>query len=97
MILKYETDCIFGSCWELISEVTSYRYTKICEAQAGRKDLQLNDNYRIKTNSGEIDEKNKNFVYIQAWHIRSSEPINIITNAVAYMLNDSGRTVERIN
>ncbi len=97
MILKYETSCVFGTCWESISDITSYRYTKICKAQSERKDLHLNDNYRTKTKDGEIDEKNTNFGYIQVWHKRDKEPINIITNAVAYMLNDEGKTIERIN
>jgi len=99
MILKLRTVEFrtkkFRAGWELISDITSFRYAKVDKED--EKNFTLNSSIRSLDKNGRADEKNTNYVYIQAWHKRSSEPLNIITNMVAYMLNDEGKTIERIN
>ena len=87
--------------WEIISDITSFRYMKLEKDEVKEKEkivnLRLNDFIQLLDKNGEIDYQNNNYVYIQAWHKRDGDPLNIVTNLSAYMLNDEGKTIERIN
>lgn len=100
MIVKFQVNlvhqCGWESGWEVISDITSYRYFPITKEE-GRNRKGLNDYIQALDESGKVDEKVKIYKYVQAWHKRNSEPINIVTNMVIYVLNDEGKTIERIN
>jgi len=96
MKISLNAECSNG--WELISDVTSFRYSKVTKEQAENKELRVNDRNQRRDKEGKIETDVQGYVYIQAWHKRATdEPINIITNMPAYMLNDEGKTIERIN
>ena len=102
MILKLRINTIhdkdWGKGWELISDITSFRYSKVNKEFREKKDLRLNDYIQWRDKEGKVDKINQNYVYIQAWHKRAiDEPINIVTNMPVYMLNDEGKTIEKIN
>jgi len=105
MILKLRVNIVRGINnpdysigWELISDIISFRYSKVNKEFRDKKDLRLNDYIQWRDKKGKVDEVNQNYVYIQAWHKRANdEPINIVTNMPAYMLNDEGKTIEKIN
>lgn len=82
---------MYKSSWEIISNITSFRYSKISreEAKKHRENYKINDYINIAG----FDS----FVYFQAWHTRSKEPINILTNHAIFLLNDEGKTIEKIN
>jgi len=87
--------------WEMISDVTSFRYMILDKDEVQDKEkidkLKINDFIQLLDKNGEIDYKFNSYVYIQAWHKRDGDPLNIVTNLVAYILNDEGKTIERIN
>lgn len=83
--------------WELISEITSFRYSKISKEEKQNKELHLNSCIESLDNNGRVDIKNNDYIYVQAWHKRSAEPLNIISNMLVYMLNDEGKTIERLH
>ncbi len=96
MILKMQVNLVYERGWEVISDITSYRYFPTTKEE-GRKRKGLNEYIQALDKSGKVDEGVKGYKYIQAWHKRSSEPLNIVTNMIAYVLNDEGKTIERIN
>ena len=95
MLLKLQVNLVNQRGWEIISDITTYRYFPTTK-EKGRKRKGLNDYIQARDESGNIDEEVKNYRYIQAWHKRSSEPLNIVTNMIVYVLNDEGKTIERI-
>jgi len=102
MILKLRINTVhdkdWSKGWELISDITSFRYSKVNKEFREKKDLRLNDCIQWRDKNGKVDEINQNYVHIMAWHKRAvDEPINIVTNMTTYMLNDEGKTIEKIN
>jgi len=93
MILKLELNGKIDGGWELISDITCFKHFRLDEETAINLDesLELFDFIETKT------DKKLSYVYIQAWCKRQSAPIYIITNKQAFMLNDEGKTIERIN
>ena len=91
MIVKFKVVAMYKDSWEIISEITSFRYSRITKEQAleHRKKGGLSDYIEIAVS--------ESYVYFQAWHKRSQEPINIISNRAMYLLNDEGKTIEKIN
>jgi len=91
MIAKFKVDAMFEPSWEIISEITSFRYSRINKEQVleHRKKEVLNDFIEIPAS--------ESYIYFQAWHKRSQDPINIISNRAIYLLNDCGKTIEKIN
>lgn len=82
--------------WTIVSDVTSVRYSEITMEQVKEDKLILNNYIECVDKEGKPD-KNMVFRYIQAWHTRANDdPINIVTNMVAYLLNDEGKTIETI-
>ena len=96
MILKYLTDDSYQRGGERISDITSIRYCSITKEQR-KNNKGLNGYIQARDESGKVDEKVLKYKYVQAWHKRSSEPINIVTNMLVYLLNDEGKTIEKIN
>lgn len=101
MIVKLKEDTVYKNTWTFISGITSFRYAKITEEQAltHRKRGGLNDFIQSRDkpdNTGRF-VKNEIYIYLQAWHQRSSDPINIISNMSTFILDDLGKTIERIN
>ena len=95
MIVKMRTDGMYNDMWEVISDITSFRYAKITEQEAySRQEKGGLNNFIHSLHKNNI---NNNFVYLQAWHKRSSDPINMVSNQSLFILNDEGKTVERIN
>ena len=91
MIVKLKVVSMFKDSWEIISEISSFRYSRISKEEAlqQRKNGGLSDYIEIP--------ESESYVYFQAWHKRSQEPINVISNRVVYLLNDAGKTIEKIN
>ena len=95
MILKMQVN-VPQRGWEVISDITSYRFFPTTKEE-GRNRKGLNDYIQALDEFGNVDEKLKEYKYIQAWTKRSSEPLNIVTNMIVYVLNDEGKTIEKIN
>ena len=98
MILKYRGYSMGKRlAWNIISDVTSVKHCRITLEQVKEDKLPLNDHIECLDENGK-PVKNIAFRYIQAWHTRADDdPINLVTNMSAYLLNDDGKTVEKIN
>lgn len=100
MIVKFKTNAIFGESWEFIPDVSSFRHSKISKEQRQSKNLQLNDYIQHRDKNGKVYKDIEDYVYFQAWiknTVKVDEPICIVTNMPTYLLNDEGKTIERIN
>lgn len=97
MIVKFRANGAFGECWEFVFDVTSFSHSKINKEQRESGDILANDYIQRRDRDGKIEEGAVDYIYFQAWHTRSLDPINIITNMPVYILNDEGKTVEKVN
>ena len=103
MILKMLVNGMFGNTWEVIENITSFRYSSLTEKQLTDVDknpmkYDLNDYITAVDDDGnDIKGFRDSFVYFQAWIRGKSDPINIVTDLPAYILNDEGKTIERIS
>jgi len=88
--------------WELISDISSCRYFRLTKKQARER---ANDNSKSPINdiiewvdgTGKVEEDIDRYTFIIAWFNGEIEPLNIITNCSAYLLNDEGKTIEKID
>lgn len=97
MILKFKTYQMSNEAWHIISEITNVCHARITKEQRQNPNLIVNDVVQALDDNGRINEQFQTYILVQAWHKRNSDPINIITNMPVYLLNDEGKTVERIN
>ena len=101
MILKMLVNGMFGSTWEIISGITSFKYSHLTEKQLDDVDKDpmkhdLNDYITAVDDDGnEVKGFRDSYVYLQAWYGKD-RPMNIVTNMPVYILNDEGKTIERI-
>lgn len=98
MIVKYLTNKFQGS-WGFISDVTSFEHSEISENQrkVAKKNLCINAEISLLDGDGKINENNKDYGYFSAWHKNSDKAFEVITNGPVYLLNDHGKTIERIH
>lgn len=66
-------------------------YDSICYGYLNREEVKE----RVPNESLLMDEHDSN--YVQLFGRRNGEAFSIITNGVCYLLNDYGKTIERIN
>jgi len=86
-----------NEAWSIISGITSITHARITKAQRQNPNLIINECVQALDDVGRVDEQFQSYELVQAWHGRNSDPINIITNMPVYLLNDEGKTVEKIN
>jgi len=100
MILKLRVNGMFGEAWELIENISSVRHQPINKQQRQKRnidtDLMLNDYIQRLDKNGKILEDAEYYNHITAWLRNNDKPMNFVTNLVVYLLNDEGKTIERI-
>ncbi len=103
MILKLRVNGMFNrQAWELIENISSARHSVLSKESKkeidGNGDITLND-YIERLDGNGVAYKDipiDNYRIITVWFHGKDEPMNIVTNLVAYLLNDEGKTIERI-
>lgn len=107
MILKLRVNGMFNrQAWELIGNISSARYSPL--TKEGKKEIDGNSDAKLLNDYIErLDENGvvykdipiDDYKMITVWFRHKAgkdEPMNIVTNMPAYLLNDEGKTLEKI-
>lgn len=85
-----------GHSWTIFDDVERVTHRPI-SAEVSENEEQFHPDYFVqaRTVDNEVDKTMKDYVYITC-AMRDDSVINICTNMVVYILNDEGKTVEKI-
>ena len=96
MILKYKCFTTTGISWTIISDINFFRYSEINKTKRQHMSLEVNDMIHCVDKNGIIKESKRKYKFIETRN-RTGGYMQYITNMQAYILNDNGKTIEKLN
>lgn len=98
MILKFMNNGQYQTGWEMMDYISSLKYSSITKEQRQEANLYVNYYIQLLDKDGRVEETVENYKYIQIWNNKNTdEPFCIVTNMPVYLLNDEGKTIEKIS
>jgi hypothetical protein len=96
MILKFRTMIGGEPSWSIISDIDTVDYRRI--PKTDRTHPNFSPDYYVMDlgKNGKINESNQDYIYVTAC-TKKHIGVTICSNMVIYLLNDEGKTIERIN
>ncbi len=95
MILKIRTMVAGEPNWQIIGEIESIGYRRIDKKTRLSEKFHPDFYVMALDNKGKINESIVDFVYVYA--TQKGKVVTICSNMAIYLLNDDGKTIEKIS
>lgn len=94
MILKFLVNRFREDTWEYVDNITTFQFKKLTKKEKEEAEKELTKCDRLNSVE-ETKRGNDSWTYIHYW-VKEREGVNFLTNMPAYLLNNDGKTIERI-
>lgn len=94
MILKIRTVYADQYYWKLLDNITEVNSRVVNKETRQNEKFQPDMYIQAIDEYGRVDQNNDAFKYI--WCVKNGETYTICTNLIVYVLNDAGKTIEKI-